>query len=53
MGRQALAEPLLHVFWLKDHIPADHSPEQVDKLLDLGFVREGMAKHYSPLGALD
>ena len=50
MGRQTSAEPLFHIFCLEDHVPADHPLRQVDTLLDSGFVREGMAKHYSALG---
>ena len=50
MGRQRSTEPLFHVFWLEDHVPPDHPLRQVDRLLDLGFVREGMAKHYSSIG---
>jgi transposase len=35
---------------VEEHVPADHPLRQADALLDLGFVREGMAKHYSALG---
>ena len=50
MGRQTGTEPLFHIFCLEDHVPAGHPLRQVDALLDLGFVREGMAKHYSTVG---
>jgi transposase len=50
MGRQRSTEPLFHVFCLEDHVPPDHPLRQVDRLLDLGFVREGMARHYSSIG---
>ena len=50
MGRQTATEPLFHIFCLEDHVPTSHPLRQVDRLLDLGFVREGMAKHYSSVG---
>ena len=50
MGRQVSTEPLIHVFCLEDHVPPDHPLRQVDRLLDLGFVREGMTRHYSSIG---
>jgi hypothetical protein len=43
MGRQTGTEPLFHIFRLEDHVPAGHPLRRVDALLDLGFVREGMA----------
>lgn len=51
MGRrQQAAEPLFHIFSLEDHVPADHPLRQVDALLDLTFVRQSMAGHYSTTG---
>ena len=45
MGRQTGTEPLVYIFFLECHGPAGHPLRQVDALLNLGFVREGMAKH--------
>ena len=50
MGRQTSAEPLFYIFCLEDHVPPDHPLRQIDRLLDLRPVREGMAKHYSAIG---
>jgi transposase len=50
MGRQKATEPLFHIFCLEDHVPAEHPLRRVDALLDLGLVRDGMAKHYSGMG---
>src|SRR3954447_24320975 len=43
MGRQTATEPLFHSI-SRPIITA------ADRPLDLGFVREGMAKHYSAIG---
>jgi len=50
MGRQISTEPLIHVFCLEYHVPLDHPLRQVDRLLDLGFVREGMTRHTAASG---
>jgi len=43
MGRRVMAEPLFYNFRFKDHVPTNHPPRAVDRLLDTGFVRKVMA----------
>lgn len=50
MGWQIATEPLFHIFCLENHVPAEHPLRRDDALLDLGFVRDGMARHYSGMG---
>ena len=50
MGRQVEQGMLFYDFSLGDRVPADHLLRKVDELLDLAFVREVMAEHYSSAG---
>jgi transposase len=50
MGRQVEQAALFYGFRLEDRISADHWMRRVDAVLDLGWVREHMAGHYSPMG---
>lgn len=50
MGRLTEQEALFYEFRLEDRVPADHLLRRVDAILDLGFVREHLATHYSRLG---
>lgn len=50
MGRQVEQAALFYEFRLEERVPADHLLRRVDAVLDLGFVREHMAQHYSSLG---
>ena len=50
MGRQVDQGSLFYEFSLDDRVPADHLLRRIDDLLDLGFVREVMAEHYSAIG---
>ena len=37
-------------FCLEDHVPADHLLRQIDRLLDLGEVRQQLKPFYSHTG---
>ena len=50
MGRQVEQGLLFYEFRLEDRVPADHLLRKINALLDLGFVRNVMAKHYSMIG---
>ena len=50
MGRQVEQGSLFYEFRLEDRVPPDHLLRRVDAILDLGFVREVMAEHYSTIG---
>lgn len=50
MGRQVEQGSLLYEFNLEDRVPTDHLLRRVDAILDLGFVHEVMAEHYSAIG---
>lgn len=41
---------LFYSFNLDDHIPANHLLRSIDRCLDLGELRNHIAKHYSPIG---
>lgn len=50
MGRQVEQAALFYTFCLEERVPSDHLLRRVDAILDLGWVREHMAGHYSTLG---
>jgi transposase len=50
MGRQVEQAALFYEFRLKDRVPTGHLLRRVDAVLDLNWVREHMASHYSTLG---
>ena len=50
MGRQVEQGSLFYEFRLEDRVPADHLLRKIDALLDLGFVHDVMAEHYSAIG---
>jgi hypothetical protein len=50
MGRRVERAALFHGIRLEDRVPGGHLLRRVDAVLDLGWVREHMAGHYSPLG---
>lgn len=50
MGRQVEQGLLLYEFNLEDRVPPGHLLRRVDAILDLGFVHEVMAGHYSAIG---
>ena len=50
MGRQFEQEALFYKFRLDERVPNDHLLRRVDAVLDLSFVREAMAAHYSAIG---
>ena len=50
MGRQVDQEALFYEVRLEDRVPKDHLLRRVDAFLDLGFVHEMMAPHYSTTG---
>jgi transposase len=50
MGRQVEQAALFYEFRLDERVPADHLLRRVDAVLDLSWVRERMAGHYSATG---
>lgn len=50
MGRQVEQAALFYEFRLEERVPDGHLLRRVDAILDLGFVREHMAAHYSVIG---
>ena len=50
MGRQVEQAALFYTFRLEERVPSDHLLRRVEAILDLGWVREHMAGHYSTLG---
>lgn len=50
MGQQVEHAALFYEFRLEERVPEGHLLRRVDAILDLSFVREHMAPHYSPLG---
>ncbi len=50
MGRQVAQGALFYEFRLDDHVPADHLLRRIDRVIDLGFVREALAGSYSATG---
>lgn len=50
MGRQVEQAALFYEFRLEERVPDGHLLRRVDAILDLGFVREHMALHYSVIG---
>lgn len=50
MGRQVEQGALFYEFRLEERVPEGHLLRLVDAVLDLGFVREHMARHYSTMG---
>lgn len=50
MGRQVEQGLLFYEFRLEDRVPTDHLLRRVDAILDLSFVHEVMAEHYSAIG---
>lgn len=50
MGRQVEQGALFYEFRLEERVPADHLLRRVDAVLDLSWVRERMARHYSATG---
>ena len=50
MGRQVEQGSLFYEFRLEDRVPPDHLLRRVDRVLDLSFVHEVMAEHYSAIG---
>lgn len=50
MGRQVEQAALFYEFQLEDRVRPDHLLRRVDAILDLSFVRELMARHYSAIG---
>src|SRR5882762_3211991 len=41
---------LFYEFCLEDRVPADHLLRKIDRFLDLGSLRQGLAPFYSPIG---
>ena len=51
MGRQSVDQSrFFYDFCVEDHVPADHVLRQIDRLLDLGAVRQQLKPFYSHLG---
>ena len=50
MGRQIEQQALFYEFKLEERVPSDHLLRRVDAILDLSFVHDAMAKHYSAIG---
>lgn len=50
MGRQVEQGALFYGIRLEERVPTDHLLRRVDAILDLGWVREHMVRHYSPQG---
>ena len=50
MGRRVEQAALFYEFRLEERVPEGHLLRRVDGILDLSFVREHMAGHYSTLG---
>src|SRR5882762_2291021 len=41
---------LFYEFCLEDRVPVDHLLRKIDRFLDLGTLRQGLAPFYSPIG---
>jgi transposase len=51
MGQQCDGQAsLFYKFCLEDRVPADHVLRKIDRFLDLGTLRQGLARFYSPIG---
>ncbi|TNC47724.1 transposase [Rubellimicrobium rubrum] len=50
MGQQVEQAALFYEFRLEERVPEGHLLRRVDAILDLSFVREHMAPHYSTIG---
>jgi transposase len=50
MGTLGSPERLFYDFCLEDHVPGDHPLRQIDRFLELGSVRQELARHYSGIG---
>ena len=51
MGRQSVDQRrFFYDFCLEDHVPSDHVLRQIDRLLDLGAVRQQLKPFYSHMG---
>ncbi len=51
MGQQCDGQAsLFYKFCLEDRVPADHLLRKIDRFLDLGTLRQGLAPFYSPIG---
>ena len=50
IGRQIEQEALFYEIRLEERVPSDHLLRRLDAILDLSFVHEAMAKHYSAIG---
>ena len=50
MGRQETPSRLFYDFSLDDHVPPDHLLRQVDRVLDLSWLRGELARFYSRRG---
>ena len=50
MGRQVEQASLFYEFRLEERVPCDHLLRRVDAIVDLSFVHEVMAGHYSAIG---
>ena len=50
MGDRKVDQAALFEFSLDGHVPADHMLRAIDRLVDLGSVREHVAPFYSPIG---
>lgn len=50
MGQQTRNESLFYYFRLEEQIPEDHLLRQIDRYIDLSFVRERLKSYYSATG---
>lgn len=51
MGQQGDDQAsLFYEFCLEDRVPPDHLLRKIDRFLDLGSLRRGLARFYSPIG---
>src|SRR5215831_20981313 len=50
MGQQTRSGSLFYYFRLEDQIPGDHLLRQIDRHVDLSFVRERLKDSYSSTG---
>lgn len=50
VGQQVEQAALFYTFRLEEQVSADHLLRRVDRVLDLGWVREHMVGHYSTAG---
>jgi transposase len=48
--RQVDQAALFYEFSLERHVPSDHMLRSIDRFVDLGELRAGLAPFYSPIG---